>query len=307
MGTPAFACPTLEALIARPDPVVGVVCQPDRPRGRGLARTAPPVKLVAEAHGIPVLQPERIRDPAFADALRTLAPDLVVVAAYGRILPRSLLDLPPCGCVNVHASLLPRHRGAAPIAWAIIAGDAVTGITIMRMVEEMDAGDVLLQRTTPIGADDTSGTLTERLSRLGATAIGEAIDGLQAGAIRPVPQPTEGVTFAPRIERAHCRIDWTRGAEELERLVRGLAPVPSAFTTLGGRLLKVHRAAVGGGADRSARPGEVTAAGTDGIVVATGRGALRLLEVQLEGRRRLAAGEFVAGQRLAPGTCLGEG
>jgi methionyl-tRNA formyltransferase len=305
MGTPGFACPTLEALLRRPDPVVGVVCQPDRRRGRGLAVGPPPVKVVAEAHGLPVLQPERIRDPAFADALRALAPDLVVVAAYGRILPRSLLELPPQGCVNVHASLLPRHRGAAPIAWAIIAGDTLTGITIMRMVEEMDAGDVLLQRTTPIGADDTCGTLTERLSRLGATALGEAIDGLQAGALRAVPQPADGVTFAPRIERVHCRIDWTRGAEEIERLVRGLAPAPSAFTTLGGRLLKVHRAAVGAAASRPVQPGEVTAVGADGIVVGTGRGTLRLVEVQLEGRRRLAAADFAAGQRLAPGTCLG--
>src|SRR5690348_2051208 len=167
MGTPAFACPSLETLVARPDPVVGVVCQPDRPRGRGLDVAAPEVKRVAERHGIPVLQPERVRDPAFDEALRALAPDLIVVAAYGRILPRAVLDLPPYGCINVHASLLPRHRGAAPIAWAILAGDHVTGITIMRMNEAMDAGDVLLQRETQIAPDETAGTLAERLAHLG--------------------------------------------------------------------------------------------------------------------------------------------
>jgi len=248
-----------------------------------------------------VLQPERLRDAAFQDALRALAPDLIVVAAYGKILPRAVLDLPPRGCINVHASLLPRHRGAAPIAWSILAGDAVTGVTIMAMNEEMDAGDILLQRETPIAPDDTGGTLGERLARLGAAAIGEAIDGLKAGTLRPVPQPAAGVTFAPRIEREHCRLDWRRPAVELERQVRALAPEPSAFTTLEGKLLKVHRAALAAG---TAPAGRVVAAGADGIVVAAGAGALRLLEVQLEGRRRLSAAEFLAGHPLAPGTCL---
>ena len=304
MGTPAFACPILEALLVRADPVVGVVCQPDRPRGRGLGVSAPAVKRLAEANRLPVLQPERLRDAAFQDALRALAPDLVVVAAYGKILPRAVLDLPPRGCINVHASLLPRHRGAAPIAWSILAGDAVTGVTIMAMTEEMDAGDILLQRETPIAPDDTGGTLGERLARLGAAAIGEAIDGLQAGTLRPVPQPAAGVTFAPRIEREHCRLDWRRTAIELERQVRALAPSPSAFTTLGGKLLKIHRAALATGTGPAS---QVVAAGPDGLVVAAGTGALRLLEVQLEGRRRLSAAEFLIGHRLAPGTCLGAG
>ena len=306
MGTPAFACPVLEALIAGPDPVVGVVCQPDRPRGRGLAVTAPEVKQVAEAHALPVLQPERVRNPAFAAALRALAPDLVVVAAYGRILPRPVLDVPPHGCINVHASLLPRHRGAAPIAWAILAGDDVTGVSIMAMSEEMDAGDVLLRRETRIAADDTAGTLGTRLAHLGAEAIVEAIAAQKAGTARATPQPAIGITFAPRIERAQCCLDWQRPAVELERQVRALAPEPSAFTTIGGRLLKVHRAELAP-AGRSGSPGEVLSASSDGIVVGTGVGALRLLEVQLEGRRRLPAAAFVAGQRLEPGTCLGGG
>jgi methionyl-tRNA formyltransferase len=303
MGTPAFAAPILETLLARADPVVGVVCQPDRPRGRGLEVSPPEVKRLAERHGVPVLQPERLRDVAFQDALARLAPDLIVVAAYGKILPRAVLELPPHGCINVHASLLPRHRGAAPIAWAIQAGDRVTGVTIMAMNEEMDAGDILLQRETPIGPDDTGGTLAARLARMGAEAIAEAIDGLAAGRLRGVPQPATGITFAPRIEREHCRLDWSRPALELERQVRALAPSPAAFTTLGGRLLKVHRARVETGV--GAPPGCVLATGPGGVVVATGAGVLGLLELQLEGRRRVTAADFLAGHRLAPGTCLG--
>ena len=304
MGTPAFACPILEALLARPDPVVGVVCQPDRPRGRGLTVVAPEVKQLALARGVPVLQPERIRDPAFHDSLRALAPDLIVVAAYGRILPRTLLDLPPHGCINVHASLLPHHRGASPITWAILAGDLVTGVTIMAMAEEMDAGDILLVRETPIAPEETGGLLAARLARLGAGAIGEAVDGLKAGSLRPVPQPAVGITFAPRIDRAQCRLDWTRTADELARQVRALAPAPAAFTTLAGRLLKVHRAMVDPDAARGA-PGMVTHAGADGLVVAAGSGALRMLEVQAEGRRRMPVADFLAGHRALAGTCLG--
>jgi methionyl-tRNA formyltransferase len=304
MGTPGFARTILEALLARPDPVVGVVCQPDRPRGRGLAVEPPEVKRLALAHGLPVLQPERLRDPAFDAALGRLAPDLVVVAAYGRILPRAVLDLPPLGCINVHASLLPRHRGAAPVTWTILAGDDVTGVTIMAMNDEMDAGDVLLQRATPVAPDETGGSLAARLAHLGAEAIGEAIEGLRAGTIRPVPQPAVGITFAPRIDRDQRRIDWRRAAEEIERQVRALAPAPSAFTTLDGRLLKVHRARVATVAP-SAAPGTVVGVDDDGIVVAAGAGGLRLLEVQLEGRRRLGTREFLAGHRLAPGACLG--
>jgi methionyl-tRNA formyltransferase len=304
MGTPAFACPTLERLLTRPDPVVAVVCQPDRPRGRGLAVVAPEVKQLAVARGVPVLQPEKLRDPATMDALRGLRPDLVVVAAYGKILPRALLDLPTHGCINVHASLLPRHRGAAPIQWAILAGDAVTGVTIMAMAEEMDAGDVLLVRETPIAPDDTAGTLGARLATLGAEALDEAVGALKAGTLRATPQPTAGITFAPRIEREHGRLDWQRPAVELARVVRAFAPAPGAFTTLGGRTLKVFLAATESAA-HGAAPGRVLEASPAGIAVATGSGALRLREVQLEGRRRVAAGAFLAGHPLAPGACLG--
>jgi methionyl-tRNA formyltransferase len=305
MGTPEFACPILDALLARRDPVVAVVTRPDRARGRGLATGPPEVKRLAEQHAIPVLQPEKLRDPGFEDALRRAAPDLIVVAAYGRILPRTVLDLPGHGCVNVHASLLPRHRGAAPITWSILCGDRVSGITIMAMNEQMDAGDILLHRETPIAPDETAGTLGERLARLGAEAIGEAIDGLQAGTLSGRPQPPTGVTFAPRIEAEDCRLDWSRSALELERRVRALAPAPAAFTTVGGRRLKVHRARAEAGS--AGAPGTVVGAGVDGVVVATGSGTLRLLDVQLEGRRRMPASEFLSGHRVDPGTCLGTG
>ncbi len=304
MGTPPFARTILAALLARPDPVVGVVCQPDRPRGRGLAVIPPEVKVLALEHDLPVLQPVKVRDPAFLEALTALAPDVIVVAAYGRILPRTILDLPPHGCINVHASLLPRYRGAAPIAAAILAGDPTTGVSIMAMSEEMDAGDVLLTREVPIAPDDTTGTLTERLATLGGQAIGDALDDLRAGRLGRTPQPATGITFAPRTEREHARIDWTAPAAHLERLVRAMNPAPTAFTTLGGRVLRVHQAAVVAGRPGTA-PGTVLDAGSAGLDVAAGDGALRLLEVQLEGKRRMPVAAFLAGQKVAPGTTLG--
>ena len=302
MGTPAFACPSLAALLAGPDRVVGVVCQPDRPRGRGLALAAPPVKTLASSHGLPVLQPAKVRTPEFLDQLRALAPDLIVVAAYGRILPRSILDLPPHGCINVHASILPRHRGAAPIQHAILAGDVETGVTIMAMAEEMDAGDMLLVRRTPIGPTDTGGSLGERLADIGARALADAIAGLKNGSLHPVAQPADGITFAPRIEREHTRLDWTRPAAELERAVRAFAPEPSAFTTVDGATLKVFASEVRAGA---AAPGAVLESSPRELVVATGAGALALLEVQPQGKRRMPIAAFLAGHRLALGSCLG--
>jgi methionyl-tRNA formyltransferase len=304
MGTPAFACPILEALLARRDPVVGVVTQPDRPRGRGLAVAAPEVKVLAERRGIPVLQPDKVKAPAFEQALRALAPDLVVVAAYGRILPRAILELPSHGCINVHASLLPRHRGAAPITWAILAGDHTTGVTTMNMAEEMDAGDILLQRATPIGSEETGGELTDRLATLGAELIGETLDALRAGTLRPEPQNDADVTYAPRIDQQQRRIDWKRPADELARLTRALSPAPAAFTTLGPRRIKIFRARADD-APAKAAPGAVLPGVPGRLVVGTGRGALELLEVQLEGRRRLTAAEFLVGHPLPAGTCLG--
>lgn len=314
MGTPEFACVILEALLARPDPVVGVVTQPDKEAGRGRKLTAPPAKILAGSRGIPVLQPRRLRDPSVLQALEALRPDLIVVAAYGKILPASVLSLPAHGALNVHASLLPHLRGAAPVQHAILRGDTTTGVTIMVMNEEMDAGDIVLQEALPIEPRDTAATLSTKLARLGARLIGEAIDGLRAGTIAPRPQPSGGITFAPRIRKEDGRIDWQRPAVEIERAVRAFDPWPGAWTTLRGVPLHVWSARVVERAERSdplgprheVAPGTVVAAGPGGIEVATARGHLILEEVQLAGRRRLAAAEFLRGQPLHPGARLGQ-
>jgi len=303
-GTPEFAVPSLRALLDGSDPVVGVVCQLDKPAGRGQHLTVPPVKLLALQAGVPVLQPATLRAPEFVEALRTWLPDLIVVAAYGKILPKTILDLPPHGCINVHASLLPKYRGAAPIQWAILRGDERTGVTIMHMNERMDAGDILLQRDTPIGADETYGTLQTRLAELGATALSEAIARLHAGTLTAQPQRETDVTLAPMINKDDGRIDWARPAAAISRMVRAFNPWPSAFTSVNGKLLKIHRAHVVSG-NTTAHAGTVMAI-DDGIAVATGDGVLGLDELQLEGRKRLPAAAFARGGRIKVGTVLGQ-
>jgi len=309
MGTPELAATILRSLLEGPDRVVGVFTRPDAPRGRGLAAAAPPVKQMAEELGIPVAQPERWKDGSATAALRDMAPDLVVVAAYGRILPQAALDVPVHGPINVHASLLPRWRGADPITRAILAGDRETGVTIMRMVREMDAGDVLWQRATPIAPDDTGATLEARLAELGAEALAEAIAGWRAGRLAATPQDPALVTMAPMISKDDGRIDWARPADEIARAVRAFDPWPGSFTTRAGALLKVWRAEPAGAAAANptgaASPGAVIAVERDAVAVATGNGVLRLLEVQAAGKRRMAAGEFARGARLAAGETLG--
>ncbi len=302
-GTPEFAARSLHALLGGPDPVVGVVCQPDKPAGRGRHLVAPPVKEMAVAAGVPVLQPEKLRTPEFVDALQRWAPDLIVVAAYGKILPKSVLDVPPHGCINVHASLLPKYRGAAPIQWSILRGEQQTGVTIMRMNERMDAGDILLQRTLLIGPEETYGELQARLAELGATALLETIARLHSATLAATPQCDADMTLAPMIKKDDGRIDWTQPAIDIARRVRAFNPWPSAFTALGGKLLKVHRARAAD-ANLCGRPGTVVAIDR-GIVVATGNGTLQLDELQLEGRRRLLAAEFVRGGSIGIGTLLG--
>jgi len=299
MGTPAFAVPSLEAL-AECTELVGVVTRPDQPRGRGLASEPSPVAAAATARGIPLLRPATLRDPETRAVLAGWRPDLLVVAAYGRILPASLLALPTVAPINVHASLLPRHRGAGPIAAALLAGDRQTGITIMLMAEELDAGDVLLQHALEIGSEDTTGTLTERLAALGGVALRDAVRRLGAGGLDAVPQDPSAVTYAPRLTKADGRIAWSEPAELIARKVRAFAPWPSAFTRLEGRTLKVLSARPAG-EPAAASPGTITALG-ETIRVATGDGALDLLVVQSEGKRALAAKAFVAGARLAAGT-----
>ncbi len=304
LGTPDFAATILRGLLAGPDRVVGVFSRPDAQSGRGLATVAPPVKRLAAEHGLPVEQPRSWKDGSAAASLRALAPDLAVVAAYGRILPQEALDAPRFGCVNVHASLLPRWRGADPITRAILEGDRETGVTIMRMVLEMDAGDVLWRATTPIRPDDDGGGLEARLADLGARALADALVAWRAGTLRAEPQDPALVTHAGLVRREDGRVDWSRPADAIERATRAFAPWPAAVTERAGKPLKLWRARVEHGAT-AATPGTVLALDADGPAVATGAGTLRLLEVQEAGKRRMPAADWARGARLATGERLG--
>lgn len=308
MGTPDLAATNLAALLHEPVfEVVGVVTQPDRPKGRDLKLQPSPVKELAQRAGLPVLQPEKARDENFLAALRAYRPELIVVAAFGQILPRSILDLPQFGCLNVHTSLLPKYRGAAPIQWAIANGDAETGVTIMKMDAGMDTGDILTQRATPIGPEDNSQTLHDRLALMGAELLAATIPDYIAGKIRPQPQDAAGVTHAPKIRKEDGRIDWALSATQLWNRLRAFTPWPGAFTFLPvqpqPRLIKLWKAkpvALDGGV-----PGCFISAEKDGILVACGAGALKILELQLEGSRRMSAREFLLGHALKPGDRLG--
>jgi len=302
-GTPEFAVPSLQALLDGPDAVVGVVCQPDKPSGRGQQLQAPPVKRLAERHHVPIIQPVKVKTDELPNRLRTWAPDLVVVAAYGRILPAAVLDLPRLGCINVHASLLPKYRGAAPIQWALLQGETTTGVTIMRMNERMDEGDMLWQRATPIAPDETYGVLQPRLAALGAAALMDALDALHAGTLRATPQDDAAATYAPMIRKQDGAIDWRRGAAAIARKVRAFNPWPSAFTLHGRRLLKIQRARALA-ETATAAPGTVLALG-DVIRIATGAGVLGVEELQLEGKRPQPAQAFGRGAGLAVGDRLG--
>jgi methionyl-tRNA formyltransferase len=302
-GTPDFAVPSLAALLEGPHHVVGVVCQPDRPAGRGQRLQAPPVKVLAEKHGVPVTQPQKLRDGAVAEVLRGWRPDLIVVAAYGRILPRQILALPPLGCINVHASLLPKYRGAAPIQWAILRGETVTGVTIMQMNERMDEGDILLQRSLQIFPGETYGDLQERLAALGAVALCDAVAEIREGRSVKTPQDDRAATLAPMIKKEDGGIDWSEPAETIVGRVRAYNPWPSTFTRLGGKLLKIHRAsAVAAG--HGEKPGTVLMLG-EKVRIAAGQGVVDIAELQLEGRKRLKAEEFSRSGQLAVGTVLG--
>jgi methionyl-tRNA formyltransferase len=301
-GTPEFAAAALEAIIAAGFTVPLVLTQPDRPAGRGMKLNPSPVKQVALAHGIAVDQPERLRTGEQRAALVACAPDVLVVAAYGLILPRAVLDLPRLGCINIHASLLPRWRGAAPIHRAIEAGDAQTGITIMQMDEGLDTGAMLLERALPINADDTTGSLHDRLAALGAEMIVDALRRLPQGGLAATPQPAEGATYAAKIGKAEAALDWRRPAEMLARAVRAFNPFPGAVATLREVPVKVWRAEV---VDGYGEPGTVLAADDDGVVVACGERALRLVELQKPGSRRLPAGEFLRGFPVCAGERFG--
>ncbi|MES1942621.1 methionyl-tRNA formyltransferase [Salinisphaera sp. PC39] len=296
-GTPEFALPSLDALAASGHKLLGVLTQPDRPAGRGRRLAPSPVKRRAGSLGLPVWQPETLKNRALQDELAALRPDVMVVVAYGLLLPRAVLALPVHGCVNVHASLLPRWRGAAPIARAILAGDQETGVTIMRMNAGLDTGDILLQRDCPIDAEATAGDLHDRLAEQGATLLLEALNGLAAGRIAPVPQDDAEACYAPRLDKAEAAVDWTRPAEYLARAVRAFNPWPVAHADLDGQRVRIWRARVASGTVDAA-PGTIVAAGGDGMDVATGRGQLRILELQWPGGRRIAAADAVHGRDL---------
>ncbi|AKF80026.1 methionyl-tRNA formyltransferase [Myxococcus fulvus 124B02] len=298
MGTPDFAVSSLEACFDLGD-VVAVVTQPDKPKGRGNTVTAPPVKELAVARGVPVFQPAKLRTPPFVEELRRFSPDVCVVTAYGRILPKDILELPPKGCVNVHGSLLPRFRGAAPIQWSIAHGDTETGVSLMVMDEGLDTGPVLAMKSLPIGPEDTSATMYPKLAALGGEVLREFLPAYLSGALKPVPQPSEGVVLAPIIEKEEGKLDFTRPAIALERRLRAFTPWPGAFTSMGGKLVKVHRVKV---AEGKGAPGTVLSAGAEGIEVACGEGSLVLLDIQLEGKRVMKAAEFLTGHKLAVGS-----
>jgi methionyl-tRNA formyltransferase len=315
MGTPEFSVPSLQALVAAGYEVAGVFTQPDRPRGRGYKVTYSPVKEAALAAGLPVYQPRRLREPEALAALRALQPDVIVVVAFGQLLPKAVLELPPLGCVNVHASLLPKYRGAAPIQAAIAAGETVTGVTTMYMDEGLDTGDIILQRAVPIEPEDDAGTLHDKLARVGAELLVETLRRIEAGDAPRIPQDHTQATYAPKVEREHARIDWHRGTKELFNHVRAYRPWPGAYTVHGERILKVLDVAPlnddstpagereGEGAGPA--PGEVLAVTADGFVVQTGAGRLLVRQVQPPNKQPMSGRDYVNGYRLSVGDRLG--
>jgi methionyl-tRNA formyltransferase len=304
LGSGSFAIPSLEALLGAGHEVAAVVTQPDREKGRGREVTPPPLKPIAAARGLTILQPRRVRESDSVAALKALAPEVQVVVAYGQILPRSVIDIAPRGTVNVHGSLLPRYRGAAPVQWAIVNGEKETGVTTMLIDEGLDTGPLLLSRSTPIADDETADALDSRLAVLGGALLVETLKGLESGTLIPTPQDPQRATLARSIKKEDGLVDWGLSAEALARRVRGFHPWPGAYTTVRGRGLRILRARPEPG--RDAPPGTLLATGRDGLLVAAGEGtALRLLEVQPESRKPMPAAAFAAGARLGPGDRLG--
>lgn len=305
MGTPDFAVPSLQALLDNGYNVVGVFCQPDRPKGRGNKLTACPVKELALSAGIPVFQPERIKRAEGVQMLKSCAPDLCVTAAFGQLLSQEILDIPPLGTVNVHSSLLPKHRGSAPINWAIIKGDSVTGVTTMFTDIGMDTGDMLLRRETPIGDTENAGGLSDRLAVMGAELLVETLRALEAGTLVRTPQNPEEATYEPKMDKALGMIDWTKSAKEIDWLVRGTTPWPGAYTALGDGNMKVFEVRVCGNKTNAA-PGTVLAADAKaGLVVACGDAQLELTQIQMPGAKRMAARDYLRGHGIETGICLG--
>jgi methionyl-tRNA formyltransferase len=303
MGTPEFAVPSLDVLIRDDYPIVAVVTQPDRPKGRGRTPSPPPIRAVAEKYGIPVVQPERLRNKEFADYLTGVHPDLAVVAAFGQILPRAILEIPKMGCINVHPSLLPKYRGAAPINWALIRGEVKTGVTIMLMDEGMDTGDILTQEETMIEPMETFGKLNERLALMGARLLVPAIEMVASGNSTRRSQDASQATYAPRLTKEDGLIRWDADVRQTVNLIRGLAPVPCAYTFCKGKMLKIF-SAVGEEVPSPESPGRIGTVTRKGLPVAAGNGYVYLQEVQLENKKRMSILDFLRGFRMAPGDTL---
>lgn len=302
-GTPHFALPALRALLQSPHEVVGVLTQPDRPAGRGRELRASPVKLLAAGHGLAVAQPSTLKTEEGRAPLAAWQPDLLVVVAYGLLLPRAVLQIPRLGCLNIHGSLLPRWRGAAPIHRALLAGDTETGVTIMQLDEGLDTGPTLLERKRAIGPQETAGDLHDALAELGASALMEAIAGLLDGTLQPRPQPSQGASYAAKLEKAEARIDWSLPAVDLDRRIRAFNPWPVAETTLRGESLRLWRATVADAAATAGEPGALLGLDAQGLRVACGRGVLAVSELQRAGKRPVSARDFanavsIDGQRL---------
>ena len=302
MGTPDFALPSLRGLMAAGVDLVGVFTQPDRPQGRGKKLSPSPVKELAQAHDIPVFQPLKLRNPEAVAELRALQPDLIVVVAYGQILPQAVLDLPRYHCINVHASLLPKYRGAAPINKAIVAGETETGVTTMLMAAGLDTGDMLVKRKLTIGPDETAGQLHDRLAELGPETLEETLRQLCAGTLQPEPQDDAHSSYAPMMKKEDGAIDWAQPAARIHNQVRGLDPWPGAYTHLDGQVLKVAETRVA--SHLSGTPGEILAADKQGVQVACAEGGLVIGELQLPGKKRLKAVDFLSGHPLFAGTLL---
>ena len=303
MGTPDFAVGTLESIIEAGHEVALVVTQPDKPKGRSGALAFPPVKECAVAHEIPVFQPRRVREEENVEYLRTFEPDIIVVAAFGQILPKAILDMPKYGCINVHASLLPKYRGAAPIQWSVINGDEVTGVTIQRMDIGIDTGDIIAKEELVIAEDETGGSLFDKLAVLGASLCVKTMEEIEKGQATYTPQNHEEATHVGMIQKEFGNIDWNKSAEEIERLIRGLNPWPSAFTKLEDKTFKIWKAKVVS-LDSEYEPGCIIDVTKNSMEVQTGKGVLSLLEVQLEGKKRMEIDAFLRGFQVIPGTFL---
>ncbi|MDD4503405.1 MAG: methionyl-tRNA formyltransferase [Clostridiaceae bacterium] len=306
MGTPDFAVPCLRELISQKHDIAAVVTQPDRAKGRGNKLAPPPVKVMAEESGIPVYQPEKIKTGEFVQILRNLKPDVIVVVAFGQILSQEILNIPPLGCINVHASILPKYRGAAPINWCIINGEKTTGVTTMYMDKGMDTGDMIIKKEISIDENETAGELHDRLMEIGASALSETLTLLSEGIVQRISQNDEEATYAPIMTKSLGRIDWSKTAYEIRNLIRGTYPWPGAFSTYNGKVFKIMSAEACEFGVKHEKWGSITRVNNDSIVVNCGIGSLRITELQFENEKRMSVEAYLRGHEIATGATLGE-